>query len=72
MGIRASKDQHMKTDSRETLTAQCVVIVVLLVALVPGYSSGYYVLLRFVICAICAYLAVTAYRSRKLNSDLLT
>jgi len=57
----------MKKHSRDPLIAQCLAIVVLLVALQTSYSSGYYVLLRLVICGICAYLAVTAYQRRMLN-----
>ena len=39
---------------------QIMGVVMLLWALVPTNPYGYYVLLRIVLCAICAYLAVKA------------
>ncbi len=40
--------------------ARVVAIIMLLVALMPN-PYGYYILLRWVICAICAYYAFKAY-----------
>lgn len=57
----------MRKDSQGPLIAQCLAIVALIIALLPINPYGYYVLLRFVICGICAYLAVTAYQRSKLN-----
>lgn len=56
----------MKNDFRDTLIAQCIVIVVLVFAL-TGISSSYYLLLHFIICGIFAYLAVNMYQRGKLN-----
>lgn len=44
---------------------QAVVCVLLLWALSPSNPYGYYVLLRWVCCAVFAYLAVQAFRQEK-------
>lgn len=51
---------------------QIIMIIMLVIAILPfvidkyGYS-GYYTLLRFVICFGCAYLATLAYSSKKME-----
>ena len=57
----------MKKDVRETLIAQCLAIVALFFALLTSNAPSYYVLLHFIVCGICAYLAVTAFQRGKLN-----
>ena len=44
---------------------QTVAIGMLAWALVPTNPYGYYILLRFVVCGVCAYLAVRAYQIAK-------
>ena len=52
---------------QELPIAQVIGIGMLAWALVPANPYGYYILLRFVICGICMYLAVQAYDLNKLG-----
>ena len=44
---------------------QAVASVLLLIALLPSNPYGYYVFLRWVCCAVFAYLAVQAYQQKR-------
>jgi len=57
----------MTTSPKESAIAQCSVIITLILGL-TDYATNYYVLIRFVVCGLCAYLAVAAYRQKKINS----
>lgn len=58
-------DQTARSNRRRTLPiAQIVGIGMLGWALVPSNPYGYYVLLRFVVCAVSAYFAFRAYELR--------
>lgn len=57
----------MRNNSRDLLIAQGAAIVALLFALLGSFPSSYYVLLRFMVCVVCAYLAVTAYQRSRIN-----
>jgi uncharacterized membrane protein YwzB len=50
----------MRTDYLTRVVPQVVCIVMLLWALNPSNPYGYYILLRIVVCAACAYLAFQA------------
>ena len=57
----------MKNELRDPLVAQSLATVILLFALIGGVPPSYNLLLRFAVCALCAYLAVNAYLRSKLN-----
>lgn len=48
-------------------TPQSISILMLVFALNPDNPYGYYILLRFVLCASCAYLAFRAYAIDKIE-----
>lgn len=57
-------DQATTGRSRGFPIAQLIGIAMLGWALVPSNPYGYYVLLRIVVCGICAFLAFRAYEAR--------
>ncbi|WP_425493155.1 DUF6804 family protein [Novilysobacter antarcticus] len=46
-----------------THTILWLVIIAVAVALIPSLPYGYYSVMRWVVCASCAWLALTSYRS---------
>lgn len=62
-GIKPARHVMTNTQSKEKNLpiAQIIGIAMLTWALVPTNPYGYYVLLRYVICGICIYLAVKMY-----------
>lgn len=58
---------EVEIQEKELPIAQVIGIGMRAWALVPANPYGYYILLRFVICGICIYLAVQAYDLQKLG-----
>lgn len=50
----------IKSNNRVVFAPQIIAIIMLLGALYPSNPYGYYVILRIVLCIICAYLAFRA------------
>ena len=57
---------HSARQRRTFPIAQVIAIGMLAWALVPTNPYGYYILLRFVVCGVCAYLAVKAYQLERI------
>lgn len=56
----------MTKSVKESAIAQCAAIVTLIFGLTE-YATNYHALTRFVVCGLCAYLAVAVYRQEKFN-----
>ena len=58
---------HKAAQRRSLPIAQAIGIVMLLWALVPTNPYGYYILLRIVICGVCAWLAYRAWTVERIG-----
>ena len=54
-----------------SIVPQIVAIAMLGWALIPANPYGYYIILRFVVCGVCAYLAVRAFQIDKIGWVLI-